>query len=231
MKVIPLPWDSTFFGLKIGELSIDDNVSRNVVVKDDFDLIYVKMEKESEIWIDGFTESYSETKVVFEKNDFTENHDISDSIKDVHEVAFDAQALYRLALESGRFSRFKMDPNFAESSFKKLYRTWIDNALSKSYDDGLLVAMDESDVIGFVTYRVFSDFANIGLVAIDPESQGKGTGTQLIRAVERRIVKSGIHTLRIPTQLKNEQACNFYKKLGYSATETTQIKHFWRDPL
>ncbi|MBL4663030.1 MAG: dTDP-4-amino-4,6-dideoxygalactose transaminase [Flavobacteriaceae bacterium] len=70
--------------------------------------------------------------------------------------------------------------------------------------------------------------ATIGLIAVNSSHQGKGIGGELINAVEVQLLDRGITTLRIPTQLKNEQACKFYKKLGYSPIEKTDIKHYWR---
>ena len=124
-----------------------------------------------------------------------------------------------------------MDPLFTEINFRKLYRTWIDNSLNKTFADGFLVDYVKKEIRGFVTYQIKDTKAVIGLIATSPKYQGQGVGTQLIKAVESRLAAQGITTLQIPTQLKNEGACNFYKKLGYSPVETTYLKHYWRDPV
>lgn len=231
MKVKHLQWDSAFFDQNVGELGIVGLNKNHISIRGDFDLIYVKNSEDTEITLAQFHCSYSETKVVFEKTDLSKNAGIPGTIRSVFDGPYRLATLYELAEESGKYSRFHLDPKFSEVNFRKMYHTWIDNSLSGSFADGFLICEIAGEIVGFVTYRTYTDHAAIGLIAINEMQQGKGIGRQLICGVENILIDTGITTLRISTQLKNERACNFYKKLGYSHVETTEIKHFWRDPL
>lgn len=230
MRVKPLSWDSAFFNLKIGELQLEQNAD-TVDAQDEFDLIYVKSSEEIPLVFAPYNCEYSEVKVVFEKKGIVGNSDPSPHISDVSEVEFKLEQLYQLAFESGRYSRFAMDPQFSTAHFKKLYTAWIDNSINKTFAEGFLVYHVAKDIRGFVTYQIKDNQATIGLIATSPEHQGQGIGTHLIKGVESQLATKGISSLQIPTQLKNEGACNFYKKLGYSPVETTYLKHYWRDPV
>lgn len=231
MKLKSLSWDSTFFNLKVGELILDNAQEISSVIQDDLDLIYVKSFKKISLVLDHYTCSYTETKLIFERNIVKKNTGLDNNIMSVYSSEIDRNGLYRLALESGKYSRFKLDPNFSERNFKDLFKAWIDNSLNGSFSDGFLVYKLSEKIVGFVTYHMHDDYASIGLIAVDLEQQGTGVGSQLIRAVENQLLQEGITNLRIPTQLKNKEACNFYQKLGYSPLEKTEIKHYWRDTI
>lgn len=228
MRVKPLSWDSTFFNLKIGELQLEhDTVA--TTIDENYDLLYVKSSEEITLDLSNYNRGYSEVKVVFEKKGIAAHVNLSSSISEVLQIDSKLEDLYQLAFESGTYSRFAMDPLFTEAHFRKLYSAWIDNSINGSFADGFLVDCSQEEIRGFVTYQIKDDKAVIGLIATSPKHQGQGIGTQLIHEVESRLVANGITTLQIPTQLKNEGACNFYKKLGYSPIETTYLKHYWRD--
>lgn len=231
MRVIPLPWDSAFFDLKIGELLVDDDQETEDEINSEFDLIYVKSLEKFLPDVKNYSCTYSETKIIFERKDLKREHVIHKSIHSVFTTGYDEADLYELALESGKYSRFNLDPKFSKSQYTSLYRKWIDNSLNGSFADGFLIYKIQEKVVGFVTYRTTKVNATIGLIAISPKHQGEGIGSQLIHAVENKLAETGINCLQIPTQLKNEQACNFYKKLGYSPVEESNINHYWRDPL
>jgi dTDP-4-amino-4,6-dideoxy-D-galactose acyltransferase len=231
MKVNSLPWDSAFFNLRVGELIIDNNEGNNIENQDDFDLIYVKAPVKSNISISHFICSYTETKILFEKKRIKKNEKLDKNIESIFSTDFDLKDLYNLALVSGEYSRFKLDQKFSKKNFRNLFNTWINNSLSKKIADGFFVYKLMDKTVGFVTYGINENFGIIGLVGVNPNQQGKGIGSQLIRAVENELLKNGINSLRIPTQLKNKEACNFYQKLGYSPIEKIELKHFWRDSI
>ena len=168
MIVKPLSWDSAFFNLKIGELQSEvDAATGNI--QGDFDLVYVKSSKEFELNLLNYSAKYSEVKVVFEKKGITAHANSSTTISDVFHTEYNLDDLYQLAFESGRYSRFAMDPLFTEINFRKLYRTWIDNSLNKTFADGFLVDYVKKEIRGFVTYQIKDTKAVIGLIATSPK--------------------------------------------------------------
>jgi dTDP-4-amino-4,6-dideoxy-D-galactose acyltransferase len=68
----------------------------------------------------------------------------------------------------------------------------------------------------------------VGLIAVSSEYRGKGIGGIMLTHLETVLNTIGIHNLTIPTQGQNEQACYFYNKIGYSISEKTYIKHYWK---
>jgi dTDP-4-amino-4,6-dideoxy-D-galactose acyltransferase len=226
MKVKRLEWDSDFFNKTIGEVTLDKN-SKPILVND-FDLIYLKSFSDTSYEIQNFKQTFIETKVIFEKKLFKNSEITNNDIFSLTEISFDINTLYTLAFESGKYSRFKLDKNFAEDNFIKLYKKWVDNSINNTFADKILVYVAQGEIIGFVTYKKQENHANIGLIAINPNHQARGIGKKLILAVENELHEIGIKLLQIPTQLVNELACKFYSSLGYKIIEKQIIKHYWR---
>jgi dTDP-4-amino-4,6-dideoxy-D-galactose acyltransferase len=196
-------------------------------IQNDYDLIYVISKEEIAVAIPNFKLGYSENKIVFSKKTI-ENRESADvnifsEINDSHK-----NEIYDLAFESGKYSRFKLDPNFSQTEFEKLYKKWVDNSYTKEFADGVLIYKEQNSILGFVTYKVCDGYATIGLIAVCPKHQGKGIGEKLIQSVENELANNGVDELRIPTQLQNEKACLFYVKMGYEIIENNILKHYWK---
>lgn len=222
-----LEWDSSFFNKKIGLLELPSEL-KYIEYLDDCDLIYVVSNCEFLVELINFELTFSETKIDFSKKGLKKNKVTDKNIFSVLPNDFPNKQIYDLTLESGKFSRFRLDSKFKKNDFKKLYRKWIDNSYTKEIADNILVYKYKDDNIGFITYKVFENYARIGLMAISPKYQGKGIGIQLINAVENELITLGINELRISTQLHNEAACRFYKKAGYKIIEIKILKHYWK---
>lgn len=223
-----LDWDSQFFGFRIGELIRNDKLEESALENAfKFDLIYVRSDSEKEYLIDGFKNELSEIKIVFIKGLESSIHNKVQNIEHFkNESSLDV--LYDLAFESGKMSRFKLDKKFTEAQFKRLYQKWIDNAINKTFADGTLVYKNKEEIVGFITYSFNKQSGSIGLIGVDPHFQGQGIGSKLIAEVETLLYNLGIQSLSIPTQLKNEQALRFYKKLGYKISSRQYINHYWK---
>lgn len=225
MEIKKLDWDSNFFNIKVGE--VVNPAENTTILNDDFDLLYVKSNEDVTIAIPNFTMNFAEVKVIFSK-EIRIKHDEGNSIFSIKETGYNIQEIYELAYESGKYSRFFLDKNFISEDFYRLYQKWVDNSISNIYADDLLVFLDESQIVGFVTYKSNESTATIGLIAVSPNQQGKGIGAKLLKHVENVLFDKQIKTLQIPTQESNQAACNFYTKQGYALHEKTFIKHFWK---
>ncbi len=220
-----LDWDSNFFEIEIGELICQEYF--NLENAESFDLFYIKSNKDFELEINNFENTFSENKVVFSKNlNFSETS--KNNIFSVNKIDFKIEEIYELAYESGKFSRFFLDNNFNIEKFKELYKKWVDNSISKLFADDLFVYQEDNNTIGFVTYKIKNNIATIGLIAVSPNEQGKGIGGKLLNYLENFLIKSNINVLSIPTQENNITACKFYKKQGYNISDKTIIKHYWK---
>ncbi len=226
MIIKHLDWDSSFFNKKIGLLELF-NDSNFFEIQNDFDLIYVVSDKDIAIEIKDYKQSHSENKIVFSKKIFQKNDSTDANIFLVLEDSI-KEEIYELAFESGKFSRFKLDPNFDQLEFEKLYRKWVDNSFNNEFADSVLVYKEQNKILGFVTYKVWDKYATIGLIGVCLKHQGKGIGKKLMQSVEMDLANKGLDELRIPTQLQNEMACRFYTKMGFVILEKKILKHYWK---
>ena len=189
-------------------------------------MIIVKQTKDFSCEIDGYEKTFEETKVLFEKKLTLDN--VNETvIEDTDFQNKPPQNFYDLAYESGKYSRFKLDLNL-KSKFQDIYRKWVDNSLNKTFAEKVFYINSEETIGGFVTLQRDGNTAKIGLIAVNPNIQGKGIGTKLLQAAEYYAIKNNMDKMLIPTQKENVSACNFYKKNGYSVKEETIIKHYWR---
>ena len=218
-----LEWDSSFFQLKVGEVNIDEDDLENA---GDFDLIYAKTVNNTKPIVSGFETTFSENKIVFNKIlRFKSN--VTVDVTSLYDNSGN-DVLYELGFESGKYSRFKLDPGFEDKSFRDMYKLWIDNSLNRKFADDFIVCKDGDVITGFATYKIKYGVAQIGLIAVLPTYQGRGIGAAILTSVENDLLDKGVKELRIPTQENNITACSFYKKRGYKVIEKAQIIHYWK---
>jgi len=227
MEVRPLEWDSHFFKKRVGEVLVS-GAEEIVTGVEDYDLLYVKSNSKINLEINDFTNSYGETRLIFSKKIINPDLSTDDHIHSVFDVEIDPKELYELAFESGRYSRFQCDKRFTNEVFKNLYKEWIDNSFNKNIADEVFIFLEEKKVLGFVSFKKEGQVATIGLIAVNTKSRGKGVGSRLIQRVENYLWNNRVLELRIPTQLTNNEAGEFYTKLGYNIIERTELKHYWK---
>ena len=224
-----LSWDSDFFGLRIGRVDIlisDDWLSLQGMLLEPipFDLLYVFDKTNNVTIIDDA--KLVDTKVVYGKmlhpslrNQSPNVHFYDDSLPD--------RDLYSLALISGQFSRYKLDSRFPKGSYERLYRKWIENSVNGTLADMVLYYSNAINKKGMVTVCRNGEQANIGLIAVDPVSQGQGIGTELVMAAEQWLQLRGVKYFEVATQNNNISGCRFYEKIGFRRISETNIYHIW----
>ena len=224
--VIELPWDSNFFNLKIGKIiinSIDDISFDNF---NDFDLIYIYANEKSTV-INKPEIILVDEKITFIKNELTirENINLIDGyfVKEITSVTSDLQ---KLVLDSGNFSRFKIDSNFNQQKFQKLYYEWIENSVYNNLADIVIGIFHLNKIVGFVTIKKHISFSRIGLIAVDEAYRGLGLGKLLMSYSEKYCLDNNIKILEVVTQ-NNNPACFFYRSCGYIETNKSYIYHSW----
>ncbi len=220
-----LPWDSDFFEIKIAAVDATHKVAD--LDLQELDMFYSFHSEENKVF-KNFQPSFREHKIIFEKQ-LQQINDTDADIRSVDENFKDVSILQELAYESGKYSRFNLDGNFAERQFKNLYNLWITNSLNRQFADDVLVVYSQEKIAGFVTYKVNQEIATIGLIAVLPEFQGQRLGSKLLQRVEYLLFNKEIDKLQIPTQQENLEACGFYTKKGYSILSITPITHYWKN--
>lgn len=227
-----LDWDSKFFGYEVGKVLISDF--------EDFD--YSKFKKDSinfklvYVFAQQRLNEYNKLKLVDEKVTFHReipstvtvntrcDYSITSFIKEIHDI----NALRQLALESGIYSRFNVDNHFDNNEFKNLYLHWINNSVKGKLALDTIIVVDHNDILGFATLtEKTTKCADIGLVAVDQTSRGKGVGLNLICEAIKRARNLGYQFVQVVTQKANIPAVRLYEKAEFKIKDITYIYHYW----
>ena len=223
-----LDWDSDFFGLNIGKLVLsgeDDLLKSDIDGLVDYDLVYIFANHGQNVPVVG--SNLVDCKVIYKKSIRSNMEAISNV------VAFSenkpSSDLYKLALQSGEYSRFRLDDKMPAGSYEKLYRRWIEQSVCKAMADVVLCYYDDGKIIGMVTVAVKNNVGSIGLVAVDSSCRGLGIGSALLESVDSYLFEKGVGVVEVATQLDNAKACSWYEKNGYAVDLITDIYHWWRD--
>ena len=139
----------------------------------------------------------------------------------------DAPDLLALALESGQYSRFRVDPRFPRQGFERLYHQWIINSVNHSIAEITLVTRSQDTLTGLVTVGEKAGRADIGLIAVSAEARGQGLATRLVRAANAWGHDRGYAVGQVVTQGANLPACRLYERCGYSLEKSEDVFHFW----
>jgi ribosomal protein S18 acetylase RimI-like enzyme len=137
--------------------------------------------------------------------------------------------LIELAIESGRYSRFKVDEKIGINKFRELYRTWIVNSVNKKIAKEVLVYRINETIAGFVTLGEKHSRAEIGIIAVEAINRGKGIGRSLMRSAESWFAAhSHFDVIQVVTQGANLAACKLYEHCGYRVGRLEYVYHFWK---
>jgi dTDP-4-amino-4,6-dideoxy-D-galactose acyltransferase len=223
-----LAWDSDFFGYPVGQIEMinpdPESISSVIKNSNEFKLIYLISPERIDFAIPELKLVDIKTRLGKQlKNNRTY------SFQNIHEYDGEEDSqLNELALQSGVFSRFKVDSNFVKSEFEKLYLRWISDSIKKIIADKVIVYKEiGSPYIGFVTLKFKNDFSEIGLIAVDEKNRGKGIAKSLLTFIEDLTVNAGFNKIEVVTQFENLAAMNLYEKAGYEIISKKYIYHLW----
>jgi dTDP-4-amino-4,6-dideoxy-D-galactose acyltransferase len=139
--------------------------------------------------------------------------------------------LKQLAVDSGIYSRFVVDPKFPPDKARALFEEWMLRSLDKSHADDVLVIPQGSRMAGMATVVQKEGYVSIGLVAVGEEFRGRGLGEALVRAAIDWCRERGIQQIHVTTQSANQPARRLYQKCGFEVAKTELVYHFWCDVL
>lgn len=235
----PLPWDTNFLGVKVGTLHVspagaaaDLQAALCGHEARAFDLLVIVHAGDSARL--GPVLEDAGAQLVDTKLDYRAPVQspgaLAPNIERIGDSAAvaDRAALEALALESGRFSRFRLDPRIGEARWEEFYRLWVRNSLAGEIADSVFVWRRDGAITGFVTVRrEASDQARIGLIGVDAAERGAGVGTRLVAAAHDWAAGEKLKDLWVATQRANRGACQFYESRGFTLTSETDIYHLW----
>ncbi len=221
-------WDSDFFGINVGAVTIGTNEINNhelsVLAAGGFDLIYINSKTPVTFASPLFSDCKVELKSTApEAPKACSNHVIP------YNDTMDYPSLLSLSLQSGEYSRFKLDPALAKGEFALLYKQWLDNSINKKIANEVFVVQnqDQNAAMGFITLAIKNNYCEIGLLAVDSNYRRRGVGKDLIATAWKYALSHNLNELRVATQERNAEALEFYKAAGFEIFDRTYIYHYW----
>jgi len=228
-----LDWDSDFFNFKIGKIELHAYSNHLIeqleqLRQKKYTLIYIFLRQEIKISnpiLHNFNGILVDRKVTYKKKLKTLNEINEEGISKYESELLDNDLL-DLAIQSGEFSRFKIDKQINLNKFKELYNIWMVNSIQKKIAKEIFVYKEEK-ILGFITLGEKNNRADIGLIAVDKFGRGKGIGRKLMISAENWAIDQNYKEIQVVTQGENKKACQFYEKCNYTIDKTEFIFHFW----
>ncbi|BAT72062.1 ribosomal-protein-alanine N-acetyltransferase [Thermosulfidibacter takaii ABI70S6] len=90
----------------------------------------------------------------------------------------------------------------------------------------IIVAEIDGKVVGFVVLWIMSPEAYLANIAVDPDYQGKGIGSTLLREVVRICEEEMVSSLVLEVRVSNKSAINLYKKFGFEMVGVRKGMYF-----
>lgn len=223
-------WDTDNFGMKVGNLILEDVPSRETfnteieeAQKQKYDLLYLKGICLPESYLNENV-ILADEKVIYSQiingTKFTSDEHVESYLHKGLDVK-----LLLLALQSGAHSRFIMDKRIPLYVYLTLYQIWITNSLNGSIATDVLIYKEDKDILGLLTYKITDSCVTIGLVDVDNSTTGKGVGTKLMQTFLSKFPEGT--RIEVATQNGNKRACHYYEKNGYKVDSITNIYHIW----
>ncbi len=227
-----LQWDSDFFGVSVGRLSVEAESPIKSVVQaiqsSTFDVVYLFVSNPTSVTLIQYPDFVLpvDVRVVYQR-DLVLRQDRALPMP-YHGAA--TSELLELAYACGHESRFRVDERF-RMHFRRLYETWMKRSLDRTICDEVFVEVVGAESVGFITVSAKEGCGCVGLLAVSEECRGKGVGGRLLCAAEAWSLANGMSRIRVPTQRSNEIACRFYERSGYDIAETVAVFHAWVDGM
>lgn len=101
-------------------------------------------------------------------------------------------------------------------------QTVVDAITRHIVSDGLLVAREDDDILGFVMFHVedgqYEQDQTAGVIVnlyVKPTVRNQGIGGELLSAAEAELVAMGADTVTLEVLAANDDARRFYRRHGY----------------
>ena len=135
----------------------------------------------------------------------------------------DANNAAALARTAYVHDRFHCDPFISSARADELHATWLRNSCTGKTADAVVLAEDETGLLGFVTCALQPDtqaqlgrmVGTIVLVASAERARGRGVGSATTMAALEWFRQQGCEIVEVGTQLRNIAASRLYQKCGF----------------
>lgn len=233
---LKLNWDSNFFNFIVGKITGPINKKQDIINVD-----YLIQKNKSKLsyyssHIELATFEIKNLNIILVDKKITyvkvinPNLEINKSISTLGNIPPN-EKLINLAIQSGIYSRFKVDKNISKDKFEEMYRLWMINSLSRKIANEVFAFNENNEIAGFVTLGEKNNRADIGIIAVDNQFRGNGIGKKLMMSAEKWFSNSGYKSIQVVTQGNNVPACKLYEKCGYTIESVEYFYHIWNKRL
>lgn len=237
MKIEKLDWDTNFFEINVGRLKVDANDSFdfnefiNIVNKECYELVYVVTNNKmlSYEQIINANLDLVDIQIAMTKELNNEINDYGIELKNSFSNE-ELEQIYQIVEKTSIVSRFYNEPMIGKYKAINLYKKWVDNALNKTFCDGMFVEYDLNKIIGVNIIKTnYKEHQGIcSLIGVDDKYKGQGIGKKLwTQAFKYWQNIPGINSCKVNFSLKNTDSFNFHLRIGFNITaEINFIYHF-----
>ena len=235
-RLLKLDWDSDFFSYNVSRIEgllLEKQDIKNIeylMNKNEIELSYYSTSRELSPYIYEISELdivLVDKKTTYIK-EINPDLEIDKSITSIDQNTIYKEKLIDLAIQSGIYSRFNVDKRIGKDKFEEMYALWMINSLNRKIAKEVLVFSKNNDLSGFVTLGEKNNRADIGIIAVDHISRGKGIGKILMTSAEKLFSNLGYKSIQVVTQGDNNPACRLYESCRYKVDTVEFFYHIWR---
>lgn len=136
----------------------------------------------------------------------------------------DRPAVEAIAGDAFSQTRFHLDPLISNHVADGLKAKWAGNYFSGERGDGMIVALKDTEVVGFLQYFVSDRSLTIDLIAVSERHRGKGIGSAMIALAGNP--KEPLQKMIVGTQISNTRSLRTYERLGFRICSSSYILHY-----
>lgn len=230
-----LKWDSDFFNFKVAKINDFSSEDSYFKMVDELKQGGVKLAYCFSV-PDSFMDKILKKDNVFLADEkITFSHLINKGEIDLPEVNIKefsegvvTDKMLDIAIQTSEHSRFRVDNNFKNEEFKKLYFQWIKNAVENKQGGKLYTYQEGNTLKGLIYLKEISDkTGSISLIGVDQGYRGEQIGSKLINKSMDYFNRLGKTEVQVVTQKANVLACDFYKKNRFEIMDTVNVYHLW----
>ncbi|GAB2770538.1 GNAT family N-acetyltransferase [Salinimicrobium soli] len=227
-----LEWDSSFFGIRIGEIQKNfftfnnpENLLKELA-ENKVKLVYyysneLLQETKSEFY--NFNLILKKTPI---QKDLLHETILPDNIS-FYRGSLPNEELLNLAYRAGEWSRFSFDPNIPKEKVRELYKSWMIKSVQKEMASEILVYKNEDKILGMVTLVINPPLGKTPLFAVKREAEGKGVSFALMKAADAVLYKNGCSSYISATQAENRAALTIFRRHGFQIKPVEYVYHLW----
>lgn len=235
-RLIPLEWDSQYYGIPAAKLIIEKQTSI-----ESWDLITESIQQYRFITIQNKSDNAEFSRLIseelgaflvdvniqFTKSVINEAFKVRQENIEIVSNYEGNEDILRIARDAFTYSRFYNDKNLEITKSKNIYMNWIKNSFYKF--EKYFVLFEENDKkVGFILFsHLDKHTVVIELIAVDNDIETKGIGTRMINSLQRYMQDNEIANIKVGTQIENIKAINFYIGNNFKVIEQTPIYHYW----